>query len=130
MCGVARRTIDEVLAAARARLHRLTPTEAARAVREGALLVDTRDADERAREGRIPGAVHAPLSVLEWRVDPASASQNPALAGREDRIILICREGYSSSLAAIRLHELGFERTTDVIGGFAAWAAAGLPVEH
>ncbi len=125
-----RRTIDETLAAARARLRRLTPAEAALAIGDGATLVDTRDGDVRAREGRIPGAVHAPLSVLEWRVDPDSGHQNPALAGKEDRLILICREGYSSSLAAIRLHELGFVNTTDVIGGFAAWVAAGLPVER
>jgi len=125
-----RRTIDETLAAARARLRRLTPEEAALAIGDGATLVDTRDGDVRAREGRIPGAVHAPLSVLEWRVDPYSGHQNPALAGKEDRLILICREGYSSSLAAIRLHELGFVNTTDVIGGFAAWVAAGLPVER
>ena len=125
-----RRNIDEVLAAARARLRRLTPAQAALAMRDGATLVDTRDGDVRSREGTIPGAVHAPLSVLEWRVDPDSGYQNPVLAGKEDRLILICREGYSSSLAAVRLHELGFVNTTDVIGGFAAWAAAGLPVER
>src|SRR5256886_11267596 len=125
-----RRTIDEILAAARARLRRLTPAEAALAIRDGATLVDTRDGEVRAREGRIPGAVHAPLSVLEWRVDPDSGHQNPALAGKEDRLILICREGYSSSLAAIRLQELGFVNTTDVIGGLAARLAARLPVER
>ena len=94
------------------------------------MLGDTRDADVRARKGTIPGAVHAPLSVLEWRVDPDSGSQDPALAGKEDQLILICREGYSSSLAAIRLHELRLVKTMDVIGGFAAWVAAGLPVER
>ncbi len=125
-----RRTIDDMLAAARARLRRLTPAQAALAMRDGATLVDTRDGDIRSREGTIPGAVHAPLSVLEWRVDPDSGYQNPVLAGKEDRLILICREGYSSSLAAVRLHELGFVNTTDVIGGFAAWAAAGLPIER
>jgi len=125
-----RRNIDQVLAAARARLRRLTPAEAAVAVQDGATLVDTRDGDVRTREGTIPGAVHAPLSVLEWRVDPESGHQDPAFAGKEDRLILICREGYSSSLAAIRLHELGFVNTTDVIGGFAAWVKAGLPVER
>ena len=125
-----RRNVDEVLVAARARLRRLTPAQAALAMRDGATLVDTRDGDVRSREGTIPGAVHAPLSVLEWRVDPDSGYQNPVLAGKEDRLILICREGYSSSLAAVRLHELGFVNTTDVIGGFAAWEAAGLPVER
>src|SRR2546430_8169604 len=79
-----RRTIDEILAAARARLRRLTPAEAALAIRDGATLVDTRDGEVRAREGRIPGAVHAPLSVLEWRGDPDSGHQKPALAGKKN----------------------------------------------
>jgi rhodanese-related sulfurtransferase len=125
-----RRQIDEVLAEAQARLRRLTPVEASAEVRHGATLVDTRDADHLTRDGRIPGAVHIPLSVLEWRVDPTSGHQSADLAGREDRLVLICREGYSSSLAAVRLHDLGFANTTDVIGGFTAWAAAGLPVER
>lgn len=99
-------------------------------MRRGSTLVDTRDADQLSRDGRIPGAVHIPLSVLEWRVDPTSGHQSAELAGREDSLILICYEGYSSSLAAVRLHELGFGHTTDVIGGFVAWAAAGLPVER
>jgi len=130
MTPEARRNIADVLASVRSRLQRLTPAEAAAAIRDGATLVDTRDGDVRAREGTIPGAVHAPLSVLEWRVDPDSGSQDPALAGKEDQLILICREGYSSSLAAIRLHELRLVKTMDVIGGFAAWVAAGLPVER
>ena len=111
-------------------MRRLTPAAAATAMREGATLVDTRDVDVRSRDGRIPGAVHIPLSVLEWRVDPTSGHQSPALAGREDRLVLICHEGYSSSLAAVRLHDLGFPNTTDVVGGFVAWVAAGLPVER
>ena len=97
---------------------------------QGSLLVDTRDGELRSRDGCIPGSVHIPLSVLEWRVDPTSGHQSAELAGREDKLILICHEGYSSSLAAVRLHELGFENTTDVIGGFVAWAAAGLPVDR
>ena len=119
-----------MLAEAQARLRRLTPAEAAAAMREGAMLVDTRDADLRRRDGRIPDSVHIPLSVLEWRVDPTSGHQSAAIAGHEDRLILICHEGYSSTLAAVRLHDLGFAATTDVVGGFVAWAAAGLPVEH
>ena len=99
-------------------------------MRDGRVLVDMRDGDLRSRDGRIAGAVHIPLSVLEWRVDPTSGHQSPALAGHEDELILICHEGYSSSLAAVRLQQLGFDRTTDVIGGFVAWAAAGLPVER
>ena len=130
ICAVSRRSIDAVLAEAQAQLHRLTAQEAAAAVHDGAVLIDTRDADARTRDGSIPGAIHAPLTVLEWRVDPSSGFQDEALAGREDRIILICREGYSSSLAAVRLQELGFANTTDVIGGFAAWREAGLPIER
>jgi rhodanese-related sulfurtransferase len=99
-------------------------------MRDGATLVDTRDGDARSRDGRIPGAVHIPLSVLEWRVDPTSGHQNPAVAGREDRLVLICHEGFSSSLAAVRLHDLGFVNTTDVIGGFVARTEAGLSVER
>src|SRR5437764_1111530 len=98
-----RRTINDVLAAAQARLRRLEPEQAAARMRDGWTLVDVRASDLRAREGRIPGAVHAPLNVLEWRVDPASGSQDPGIAGQEDRLILFCQEGYSSSLAAVRL---------------------------
>jgi rhodanese-related sulfurtransferase len=130
MGSIAQRGIDEVLAAAQARLRRLTPAQAAAATHQGSVLVDTRDGELRLRDGCIPGSVHIPLSVLEWRVDPTSGHQSPALAGREHKLILICHEGYSSSLAAVRLHELGFENTTDVIGGFVAWAAAGLPVDR
>src|SRR2546423_1301695 len=110
-----------MLAAAQARLARLTPAQAAARVRDGWTLVDVRAADLRERDGNIPGAVHAPLNVLEWRVDPESGAQEPALAGKEQRLILICHEGYSSSLAAQRLNELGYPDTTDVIGGFTAW---------
>jgi rhodanese-related sulfurtransferase len=126
---MSRRTINDVIAAARSRLQRLTPEQAVDRMHEGWTLVDVRASDLRARDGVIPGAVHAPLNVLEWRVDPASGAQEPALAGKEDRLILFCQEGYSSSLAAVRLHELGYRNTTDVIGGFTAWARAGLPVE-
>jgi rhodanese-related sulfurtransferase len=125
---VTRRTIDAVLADAQARLRRLSPVDAAGAMTRGWTLVDTRDGDMIARDGAIPGALRIALSVLEWRVDPASETHSTELAGREERLILICRDGYSSSLAAVRLHELGFTDTTDVIGGFGAWVAAGLPV--
>lgn len=127
--SVSRRNINDVLAAAQSRLRRVTPQQAADLERDGWTLVDVRANDLRRHDGRIPGAVHAPLNVLEWRVDPASGSQEPALAGKEDRLILFCHEGYSSSLAAVRLQELGFANTTDVIGGFTAWAKAGLPVD-
>jgi len=125
-----RRSIDAVLAEAQARLRRLRPVDAAAALSDGWMLVDTRDGDVIARDGAIPGALRIPLSVLEWRVDPTSETHSAELTGREARLILICRDGYSSSLAAVRLHELGFTETTDVIGGFGAWVAAGLPVER
>jgi rhodanese-related sulfurtransferase len=125
-----RRTIDAVLAEAQARLRRLSAIDAAAAIARGWTLVDTRDGDVIARDGAIPGALRIGLSVLERRVDPSSETHSAELTGREDRLILICRDGYSSSLAAVRLHELGFTDTTDVIGGFGAWTAAGLPVER
>jgi 8-oxo-dGTP pyrophosphatase MutT (NUDIX family)/rhodanese-related sulfurtransferase len=126
--SVTRRNINDVLADAQARLPRVTPAEALAAMRDGATLVDTRSNDQRLQDGIIPDALHVPLSVLEWRVDAASGYPSPALAGRTDRMILICKDGYSSSLAALRLRELGFADTTDVIGGFVAWTAARLPV--
>lgn len=126
--GLARLTIQDMLAEARSHLVRLRPAEAQAAVREGALLVDTRSQDQRLRAGTIPGSVHMPLSVLEWRVDPDSGYQNSAVESFDDHIVLICLEGYSSSLAARRLQQLGFWRATDVIGGFQAWRLDRLPV--
>lgn len=123
-----RRTINDVLASAQAALPRLTPADAAAAMADGWTLIDTRAGDDRRERGAIPGSIHVPLSVLEWRVDAASGHMDPALAGRTDHLILICQDGYSSSLAAMRLRELGFANTTDVIGGSVAWIAAGLPV--
>jgi len=128
--GVPRRNINDLLAAAQAERERLTPAAAAVAMADGWTLVDVRSADLRAQHGWIPGSVHAPLNVLEWRVDPASGYQEPALAGHEDRLVLICHEGYSSSLAGQRLRSLGYANTTDVAGGFVAWRAAGLPVHR
>ncbi len=123
-----RTNINDVLAAAQARIDRLSPSEAAQRMGDGWTLVDVRGSDLRECHGWIPGSVHAPLNVLEWRVDPASGHQEPALSGHEEHLMLICHEGFSSSLAAARLRELGYANTTDVIGGFTAWAAAGLPV--
>ena len=125
-----RQTINELLAGARARIDRLTPGAAMDAMRSGALLVDTRSADLRVRDGVIPGSVHVPLSVLFWRLDPASGHDDPALSDLNRQVVLVCHHGYSSSLAASTLRELGFARAGDVDGGFEAWAAAGLPVER
>jgi rhodanese-related sulfurtransferase len=124
-----RRSVHDLLALARSGLDRLTPEQAFEEMGSGAVLVDTRSVDVQDRDGRIPGALGFPLSVLEWRVDPESDSRDPRVGGPGDRLIILCAEGYSSSLAAARLRDLGFERATDVIDGFAGWKAAGLPVE-
>jgi rhodanese-related sulfurtransferase len=124
------RTIDELLAAARSRLDRLSPTEARAEVHDGALIVDTRCAEARAAKGTIPGSVHVPLSVLYWRLDPTSGHDDKSLSDTERRIIVVCADGYSSSLAAATLRDIGFSRATDIDGGFTAWSAAGLPVER
>jgi rhodanese-related sulfurtransferase len=122
-----RRSIDQVLAEARARLDRLTPQQALRAVSAGAVLVDIRPAAQRAAEGEIPGALIVERNVLEWRFDPASAARLPQ-AGYDLHVVVFCSEGYTSSLAAAALQDLGVRRATDLEGGFAAWQAVGLPV--
>ncbi len=93
------------------------------------MLVDTRTMEQRARDGGIPGALVVDRTVLEWRLDPASKSRLPEAANHDVRVILICDQGYSSSLAAASLQGLGLVNATDVIGGFEAWKAAGLPVD-
>ncbi len=119
----------ELLAAARERIARLEPEEAWAAQSAGeALVVDLRSTDERRRHGIVPGSIHVPRSVLEWRADPASEWRNPHLSETERRLLLLCAEGYSSSLAAASLVDLGLERSGDVVGGFSAWRRAGLPV--
>jgi rhodanese-related sulfurtransferase len=125
---VPRTTVNDLLARARERFERLTPGEARAAVREGALLVDIRSEAQRTAEGVVPQAVFVPRHVLEWRLDPDSGAANPVLARPEARVILMCDEGYQSSLAAATLQDLGFAGATDVIGGFQGWKAAGLPV--
>jgi rhodanese-related sulfurtransferase len=123
------RTIDELLTDARARLNRLTPNEALVAAGSGAVIVDTRSDAQRATEGYIPGALVVERNVLEWRFDPRSEARLP-IATYELQVILICAQGYSSSLAAASLHDLGLTRATDVIGGTAAWHDAGLTLRN
>jgi rhodanese-related sulfurtransferase len=123
----AARSIDELLAEARSRLVRLSPQEAAAHVAAGALLVDIRPAAQRDREGEVPGALVVERNVLEWRFDPASDARLPEANGYDVEVIVLCSEGYTSSLAADALRSLGLTRSTDVVGGFLAWAAAGLP---
>ncbi len=124
-----RRDIGVLLAAARSRIDRLSPTAARAAMAEGALLIDTRCAEQRRTSGVIPGTAHIPLSVLYWRLDPASGHSDPRFDDLDRRIVLICADGFSSSLAAATLRDLGFPRAGDLVGGFTAWAAAGRPVE-
>jgi rhodanese-related sulfurtransferase len=120
-------TVEELLAEARARLQRLSPEEASHAVRTDAVLIDIRSDDQRSTDGEIPGAIFVPRNVLEWRLDPASSYRDAQLARRDRRIVLLCNEGYQSSLAAETLTRFGLD-ATDVVGGFQAWRAAGLPV--
>ena len=119
--------IDGILEEARSELTRLQPEEAEAAMRSGALLVDTRPLEQRRRDGEIPGAVVIDRNVLEWRLDPSSEHCIPQ-AHAHQRVIVICNQGYSSSLAAATLQRLGLRDATDVVGGFQAWAARGLPV--
>lgn len=121
------RTIDEILAAARDRLARVDPDQAHAELNDGAVLVDIRPAAQRAQEGEIPDALIVERNVLEWRFDPASGARLPQATGHDLRVIVFCSEGYTSSLAAAALHDLGLTRATDVVGGFKAWRAAGLP---
>ena len=125
-----RTTIAQLLAEVRSRLERLEPAAALAAQRDGALLIDTRSADERRRDGVIPGALHIPRTVLEWRLDPDVEPEfrNPHVTGLDQQLVIVCAHGYSSSLAAATLQDLGFVHATDVVGGFTAWKEQGLPV--
>jgi len=122
--------IDELLDAARARLTRLEPKAALAAQREGAVLVDIRPASQRGHTGIIPGALVVERNVLEWRFDPASEARLPVADRYDLPVIVYCEEGYTSSLAAAALQDLGLSRATDLAGGIAAWRAAGLPTEY
>jgi rhodanese-related sulfurtransferase len=122
-----RRSIDQLLQEARSSLVRLTPHEALEAQRDGATIVDIRPQANRDNEGQLPGAVVIERTVLEWRLDPASPDRLP-FATYGLHLILVCNEGYSSSLAAATMQDMGVSRATDIDGGFRAWKAAGLPV--
>jgi rhodanese-related sulfurtransferase len=118
--------IDDLLERSRAGLERLTPAEARAAAEKGAVIVDMRPVNQRRDAGVVPGAVVVCRNVLEWRADPSSGHSDARLGGRQ--LIVMCAEGYSSSLAAASLQEIGL-RATDMVGGFEAWREAGLPVE-
>jgi len=125
------RTIDELLEDARRSLVRVTALDARRSADAGAgagaLIVDIRPSEQRIRDGLIPQAVVIDRNVLEWRLDPASAHRIPRAPSPDQMVIVVCDEGYASSLAAATLQQLGLRRATDLIGGIQAWIAAGLP---
>ncbi|RKN42102.1 rhodanese-like domain-containing protein [Micromonospora endolithica] len=120
--------VDALLEQARAGVRRLTPEQTVEAVRAGALLIDTRTDAQRREQGDLPGAIVVDRTVLEWRLDPASAWRIPEATGYDMEVVVVCRQGYSSSLAVASLRALGLHRATDVIGGVEAWRAAGLPM--
>ena len=124
-----RKTVDDLLAEARAKLERVPADRANEELSDGAIVMDTRTYEQRRDGGLIPGAHVIPLNSLEWRVDPASPWRIPPVVDHDVRIIVVCQEGFSSSLAAARLQSLGLHRATDLIDGFEAWRAAGLSVE-
>ena len=122
-------TVEQLLAAARSKLQRLSPEDAQAAVqRDGAQLVDIRSDAQRVADGLIPGAHVVARNVLEWRLDPACRYRNTELTRDNGLLVLICDEGFQSSLAAATVQRFGSREVTDVIGGFRAWQAAGLPV--
>ena len=122
------KTVETLLSEARSELRRLEAPEASSALASGALLVDIRAESQRERDGVVPGALFIPRNVLEWRCDPRSQWRDERAADPGRRLIVMCDEGFQSSLAAAILRQLGLERATDLIGGFQAWRAAGLPV--
>jgi rhodanese-related sulfurtransferase len=119
--------VDVLLARARAGMRRLDPHETRAAVAAGALLIDTRTDRQRARQGELPDAIVIDRTVLEWRLDPRSPSRIPEASAHGLPIVVACRQGYSSSLAAASLRAIGLHRATDLEGGVEAWLAAGLP---
>jgi rhodanese-related sulfurtransferase len=121
--------VDELLERVRAGFDRIEPTEAYEAALAGdALLVDIRYAALRERDGLVPGALVIERNELEWRLDPRGSHRAAEATSHDLRVVLICNEGYASSLAAASLHQLGLHRATDLVGGFQAWKARGLPV--
>ena len=125
-----KRTLDELLAEAGARIERLEPAAAHAASQSGAILIDIRSDTDRACDGIVPGSLHIPRTVLEWRVCPDSPFRTAHVGGFGKQLILLCDHGYASVFAAATLVELGFERAGDVVGGYAAWREAGLPTRQ
>ena len=118
-------SIDRILADARAGLDRVDVSDLDAEIAAGALVVDTRPVEQRHRDGELPGAVVVDRNVLEWRLDPTSPDRIPEATDVRRRVIVVCNEGYSSSLAAATLQQLGLHRATDLAGGYQAWLLAG-----
>ena len=121
--------IDDLLETARGRIDRVTPEQAREAVAHGGVILDTRTYEQRRADGVIPGATVMSRNVLEWRVDPTSGWEDPHVVARTGPVIVMCDEGFASSLAAATLVDLGVDDAVDMIGGYQAWKAAGLPTE-
>jgi rhodanese-related sulfurtransferase len=117
--------VDGLLARARAGLDRVRPRDLADEVAAGAVVVDIRPVEQRSRDGELPGAVVVDRNVLEWRLDPTSPHRLPMADDAGTRYVVVCNEGYASSLAAAALRELGLHRATDLVGGFQQWRAEG-----
>ena len=115
--------VDEFLAGARARLDRVQPQDLARAMADGALVIDTRDSADREAEGELPGSVIVTRNVLEWRMSPSSPTCLEGVTA-DSLVIIVCNDGFSSSIAAAGLHDLGLPRATDLLGGYRTWRAA------
>ena len=127
---MSRKTIDQLLDQARQRLQRIDPRRAHSEVGSGrAVLIDIRSDSQIEADGHVPGSIRIQRNVLEWRLDPDCPYRHPEAPSVSEQVIVMCNEGYQSSLAAVTLQELGFERATDLIGGFQAWRADGLPVQ-
>ena len=116
-------TVDEFLAGARARLDCVQPQDLARAMADGALVIDTRDSADREAEGELPGSVIVTRNVLEWRMSPSSPTCLEGVTA-DSLVIIVCNDGFSSSIAAASLHDLGLPRATDLLGGYRTWRAA------
>jgi rhodanese-related sulfurtransferase len=120
--GVGRPAVDRLLAAAQARIApRVQPSALAHELESGALVVDIRPADQRERDGELPGATVIDRNVLEWRLDPTSPHRLDGFHDPQQRVVIVCNEGYQSALAAATLRDIGLERVTDLAGGFQAW---------
>ena len=116
-------SIAKILAEARQSLLRVTPEQLSGELENGTLIIDIRPVEQRQRDGELPGAIVIDRNVLEWRLDPTSEHRLPQVTGYDIRIVIVCNEGYSSSLAAAVLQKLGLHQAVDMIGGYQAWLA-------